>query len=161
MGLRYTVGQVGGVLGHECRTFSDQLIPTDDFWVLKTIETIHIHHNHQLKAGNVVLNFQVLVQLLIIFNKEDLNLGISDNVFALRWRIGLIYARDDGAKTMACHVGINPFLPVFRKNAQTRTIFDTSRRKCTGYLSDRGMVIVPAVALPNAEVLFHVGRFVT
>ena len=150
-----------GVSRDEFPALVQQLVPADDFGVIEPFQTVHVEYNDQTQIRDPRFDFEELVELLVVLDEQRLQTGVGDNVLALGRRVGLVDAGDSPAQTLAGHVGVDPLLAVLGQNADPAAPAQPPGGKPASHRRDRLAVVVPAEAVPDAQMLFHVRGLVT
>jgi len=120
--------------------------------------TVHDHNAQQLWA--VGANFQDLVELLLIFNKQQAAARVLQDVLQLTRRRGGVDAVADQAHALGAHVDVEPFGSVFGQNADHLTAFKPQRLHGQAGCPHAGKVLGPCGALPQAALLVAQGRLI-
>ena len=118
--------------------------------------TVHDHNAMQLRALRA--NFQDLVELLLVFNKQQAAARVQQDMLQLARRRCGVDTVADHAHALGPHVDVEPFGSVFSQYADHLPAFNPERlhRQASG--PSAGKVFGPCGALPQASLLVAQGR---
>src|SRR5690606_29477841 len=92
---------------------SVELIEEDHLVVGKVMQTVPIVNDHLQKTWQLVANREKFVQLFVIFDEKKATIGVVDEVFELRGRVGGVDTGGNATDALDAEIGVDPFLVVF------------------------------------------------
>ena len=129
-------------------------------WIGKAAQSFTVHHHNALQLWALGANFQSLVELLLIFNKQQAAARVHQDVLQLTRRRGGVDAVADQAHALGAHVDVEPFGSVFGQHADHLTAFKPQRLHGQSGRPRAGKVFGPCGALPQAPLLVAQGRLI-
>ena len=134
-----------------------ELVQEHHHGVLEIAQALAVEHDHFLQGGHLVAHGQVFVQLLVVLHEQEGGAAVVDQVGELLGAVGGVNAVADAAGAGDAKVTVEPFLIVLAEDRHRLAPFQAHRQQRHADGAGVFVVVPPAVALPDAQVLFAVG----
>ncbi len=125
--------------------------------VLEITQALAVEHDHFLQGGHLVAHGQVLVELLVVLHEQEGGAAVVDQVGELLGAVGGVDTVTDAAGAGDTQIAIQPLLVVLAEDGNRLAAFQAQRQQCHADGAGVFVIVEPAVALPDAQILFAVG----
>ena len=118
------------------------------------MQTFTLDDDHLDQARHSVPDFEKLIKLFVVFDDQEPAFGVVDQIFQLTGGIRGVDARANTANALHTHVGVHPFLVVFRQDRNHFAPLEAKRHKPKADAFCAGVVVRPRMGPPDAKGLF-------
>ena len=135
-----------------------KLVQEQDLPVGEVVQPLPVEHDALPHLRHPIANLEKLVQLLRVLDEQEPAFGIPEQERDLLGGVGRVDAGDDAAHALDAEIRVDPFLAVL---GEYRDHLPPLQPQGGEAEADRTRGIEkfgPGIALPDAEMLFAVGR---
>ena len=143
--------QQARVFGIEFATQLTQIIQRQDVGIVQTTQAFHVQYHHLAQLGQLVTHFQRLVQLFVVFHKQDGGGRVFAQIMHLAGGVGGVNAVGDAGAAQDGQVAKNPIDDSVGQDGRTVTRLQTQAQQAAANFADVLGGLVPGPTLPNAQ----------
>ena len=122
--------------------------------MLKATQTLPVKDEYGFNRRQLILNFQVLVQLFLVFHKQKTSARVRQRVLHLASLVGRVNAIDHAAGQQNPNIGKQPFLAILALYRHHVAALQAQRQQTVADITCKFPVLLPTDALPDAELFF-------
>ena len=137
-----------------------KFIQEHDHGIVKIPQPFAVINNDFFQGRYLITHGQVLVQLFIVFHKQEGRFTVVDQVGQLLGAVGGVDAVTDTTGTGNTQIAVQPFLVVFAENGYRLTTLQPKGQERNANGAGLFVIIQPTMALPDAQIFFTVSNII-
>ena len=130
-----------------------EIVEEDHTVVGEIVQALAVEHDGLGEPRHRLLDREELVELLVIFEKQEAAVGIVDEIFELLGRVRRVDARRYPADRLHAEIGVDPLLVVFRQDRDDLAALQAERQEAEADEPRMLVEIGPGIGEPDAVIL--------